>query len=189
MKNNLNKKIKERNILTNFISTYKEKIDRNVKFKILDIKEAKILFPKYNGENPDFVIEYNGKHVGIEIFALISTRFPSNYLNLTGKEDAMNVAHLNSHTRELIVTEELVPVALEKINDKFKKLDHYVCYPIWLIGYVQVPYNIGILSSTFQDKIHNAIREEILKGISIDNRVSSIWLVEFRRDPYLLKIK
>ena len=99
--------VKEKNItgkkeieiinLKRFISTYNEKINKNVKFEILDINKIKLIYPDYNGENPDFVLLINDKYVAVELFELVKDYIePLNKDAVDELNNPKNSAHLYS---------------------------------------------------------------------------------------------
>jgi len=91
-------KSEEKAILTRFIQEYVKQIDSNSELRILENEEAKLSYPKYNGENPDFVVQFSKEYIGVELFQLSKTVFASNYINLTGIE-AQNMGQLHSKTQ------------------------------------------------------------------------------------------
>ena len=59
------KKDREKIILDRFLKI------QNQKFSILSEKEAKEIYPQYNGENPDCIISDGEEYIGVELFSLI----------------------------------------------------------------------------------------------------------------------
>lgn len=186
----------EKIVLEWFIKIYKERIDSNTRMQILDVSRAKPLFPDYNGENPDFIILFNDEYIGIELFKLIGRNIEK--LNLMPEEETIgikNVAHLYSRREKtekkaVYLQEDLVRVALDRINDKIKnKLSNYIACPIWLIGYANEPFNIHLLSPYFEykeeGKLVNYIRARVIKS----ERIKQIWLAELSGNELLLRIK
>ncbi len=89
-------KNEEIEILENFISEY----DKGI--KILTTTEAKSVYPKYNQENPDFIIKCNNEYVGIELFELVSSH--NTTLLKSREEEKLNIKqqhHLLNHREKL----------------------------------------------------------------------------------------
>ncbi|MDZ4713550.1 MAG: hypothetical protein SGI89_14670 [bacterium] len=186
-------KSEEKAILTRFIQEYVKQIDSNFELRILENEEAKLSYPKYNGENPDFVVQFSKEHIGVELFQLSKTVFASNYINLTGIE-AQNMGQLHSKTQvqknnDLLETEELASVAIERINGKVEKAENYINLPIWLVGYVPITYNSRMVLSVIEDNITKEVKEYINSKIEMNDRIAKIWLAEFRSESHLFEIK
>jgi len=71
MNRNKLKKNEEEDNLMRFVDIYHEEKDKLANFKLLNINEAKKIYSSYNGENPGFIVEFNGTYIGIEVFELI----------------------------------------------------------------------------------------------------------------------
>lgn len=192
----VNKKNEEEIILRRFIEAYKEQIDSYANFEILKESIVQHKFPKYNNENPDFVVKLNGLFIGIELFELIRNNIEE--LNKSASEksfDLKNAAHLHSirekeKSHNLYLMEDLAIAALDRINDKIQnKLKNYIKCPIWLIGYAAKSYNIHLLSPYFDDKIEKEVGEYISKHVLKGDRVQKIFLAEFSGRSLLLEIK
>jgi len=191
-----NKKEEEKIILSMFIEAYKNTIDNNSNFEILEKESAKIHYPDYNGENPDFVVRLNGNFVGIEIFELIRNNLEELNKDISeNKLDIKNAAHLYSirekdSTQYLYLMEDLAIAALDRINDKIQnKVNNYISCPIWLIGYAHKSYNLFLLSSYFEDKIEKEVASYISNHIHENNKIQKVFLVEFSNKYLLLQIK
>jgi len=198
--------VKEKNItgkkeieiinLKRFISTYNEKINKNVKFEILDINKIKLIYPDYNGENPDFVLLINDKYVAVELFELVKDNIePLNKNAVDELNNPKNSAHLYSQRvkrddQTLYLMENLAEVALERINNKIQnKLKYYITCPLWLIGYADKTYNKFLLTPYNDDNIQKNVVDYISKNILRDKKIEKIWLAEFSSKNLLLEIK
>lgn len=192
----MNKKEDEKMILKKFIRVYQETIDSSSSFEILEKESAEKIFPNYNGENPDFVVLFNGKYIGIEIFELIRNKLEDLNKNLSERDlDIKNAAHLHAirkgnESNFLYLMEDLAYAALDRINDKIRnKLDNYIDCPIWLIGYASKSYNLFLLSQYFEDKIEKKVASFISKNVLNDDKINKLFLVEFSNKNLLLEIK
>jgi hypothetical protein len=192
----MNKKEKEKIILKKFIEAYQINIDSHSSITIIDNESAKKVFPKYTGENPDFVILINNNYIAVELFELIRDNIEDfNINNNEKKKDIVNAAHLHSRRKEsndhsLYLMEDLAIAALDRINDKVKnKLNNYINCPIWLIGYATEVYNMFLLSPYFEDGNENFVALYISQHVIIDERITAIWLAEFSNKYLLLKIR
>ncbi|MDP2886059.1 MAG: hypothetical protein Q8P51_13685 [Ignavibacteria bacterium] len=190
------KKESEKLVLKKFIRAYKEQIDSNSSFRVLDIDDAKSVFPSYNGENPDFVVSLDGKHIAIELVRLMKKHVDSSHkIPFEEKIDIKTAAHLYSKRKEnkteiLSQMESLAEAAIDQLNHKIRtKLDNYIKCPIWLVAYASDPYNLFILSPYFEDRIEKEIASFISKNILDDTRFDEIWLSEFSSQDYLLRIR
>ncbi|MFA5805467.1 MAG: hypothetical protein WC879_12570 [Melioribacteraceae bacterium] len=192
----MNKKDQEKLILQKFINVYKEQFNDLESIEILENSKAKLLFPNYNGENPDCIVLLNGKYIAIELFELVRNNVET--LNLNHSEenlDIKNAAHLHSireknNNHSFYMMEDLAVVAIERINYKIEnKLKNYVNCPIWLVGHSSKPFNCSLLLPYFEDKIENKVAEYIASKILKDNRIEKIWLLELFGETLLLEIK
>lgn len=188
----IDKKEEEKHILEHFIDAYKEQIDNNSTFRILENEEVKLKYPGYHGENPDFIVQFNEEYIGIELFKLVGDRLSSLNKDLTGI-NAKNIVHLNAIIEreervDFIETEDLVKVAIECILKKLEKIKNYINCMIWLIGYTPFPHG-KMVSAHFDDKRKDEVASIISSAIPNDGRVAKIWLAEFTSRSYLLKIK
>ena len=90
----------------------------------------------------------------------------------------------------LLETEYLCDVAVERITDKINnKVENYINCPIWLIGCASTSYNIGMISSIFDDNFDKETIKYINSKIPFNKKVSKIFVAEFRSKSYLLEIK
>jgi len=192
----MEKKEQEKLILQKFINAYKEQFNNYESIEILETSKAKLLFPNYTGENPDFIVLLNGEYIAIELFELVRNNVEP--LNLQSSEEDLeikNAAHLHSireknNSQSLYLMEDLAVVAIERINDKIEnKLKNYINCPIWLIGHSSKPFNCSLLLPYFEDKIENKVAEYIASKIHKVNRIEQIWLAELFGETLLLKIK
>ncbi len=171
-----NKK-EEIEVLSSFVSSYDNKII------ILSTEDAKLIYPNYNKENPDFIIESNYKHIGIELFELASTFNPN--LLKSKEEEKLNIKnqhHLKNkrdklETKLLYENEELLNVALERINDKIEnKLHNYVADKIWLLGYANKEFNFKLLDTAIEDYTAEFIKNYIRDNSTYSKRIEKIFL-------------
>ncbi len=192
----MKKKEQEKLILQKFVNAYKEKSDTFESVEILETSKAKLVFPNYTGENPDFIVLLNGKYIAIELFELVRNNVEQ--LNLLSSEEDLNIknsAHLHSirernNNHSLYLMEDLAVVAIERINDKIEnKLKNYINCPIWLIGHSSKSFNCFLLLPYFEDKVENKVAEYIANKIHTVNRIEQIWLAELFGETLLLKIK
>src|SRR3972149_209809 len=181
----MDKKEKERIVLQQFIEAYENINKRKDDFKILEKEAIQSKFPNYNGENPDFVVLFNGILIGIEVFELVRDNLENlNRSNSELKLNIKNAPHLYSirektNKHNLFLMEDLAEAALDRINDKIKrKLNNYISCPIWLIGYANKSYNIFLLPPYFDDNIQNEVASYISKNIIADDRIQKIFLAE-----------
>ncbi len=192
----MDKKEKEKIILSQFIQAFKNLNNYEANFEILEKEVIQSKFLNYNGENPDFVVLFNEKFIGIEVFELVRNNLEDlNRSNSELKFNIKNASHLNSIREEtnghnLFLMEDLASAALDRINDKIKnKLNNYVSCPIWLVGYANKSYNLFLLSQYFEDNIQNKVAAYISNHIIKDDRIQKIYLAEFSNKYLLMQIK
>jgi len=186
----MSKKEKEKAVLEKFIDEFDRKI------KIVDDIEANLIFPNYNGENPDFIVLYKENYIGIDLFELIST-VNRNILMSRDEENrgAMNLQHLKSirdklGTNLLYQNEELAKVAVERINDKIQnKVKNYVTNKIWLLGYADRPYNFNLLNTVKEDGLEEVIQKYIRDNILYEERIQNVFLFQCLGKYQLFNIK
>lgn len=143
------KKETEEEILAKFIHLYATSIRR------LYQEECKDKFPNYNTENPDFIIKFKNRLIGFELVELIP-----NQQRFLFQEDPgiKNNAHLRNKNRDyplLFEVPDLLPVVLEKINEKIQKSKNYVTAENWLLAYSTCPNSLLMLQSLIDDNILN----------------------------------
>lgn len=175
----MNKKIEEIRILKSIINEYDKKIT------ILSEDEAKSIFTKYDGDNPDFIVKYNTNYIGIDLFNLVSSTNKNVLKSLEEKKlGIQNLAHLEnirekSGTKLLYENEELGKVVVERINSKvLHKIKNYVTEKIWLLGYANKKYNFRLLEDVIDDNVVNRVLEYVRKNIIYDIRIEKIYLFQ-----------
>ena len=182
-------KNEEIEILENFISEY----DKGI--KILTTTEAKSVYPKYNQENPDFIIKCNNEYVGIELFELVSSH--NTTLLKSREEEKLNIKqqhHLLNHreklkTNLLYENEQLLVVVVEQINRKIEnKLKNYVNTKIWLLGYANKIFNFKLLDTALEDYNHDFIRKYIINKVTCTEQIEKIFLFKCFGDNKILEI-
>ena len=183
-----NKK-EEIDILESFISEYDEEIE------ILSTSTAKSVYPKYNQENPDFIIKCNNEYVGIELFELVSSHNPN--MLKSREEEKLNIKqqhHLLNHreklkTNLLYENENLLDVAVEQINRKIgEKLKNYIDTKIWLLGFANKNFNFKLLDTALEDYSQDFIRNYIIDNITFTKQIDKIFLFKCFGDNKILEI-
>lgn len=171
------KKEKELLVVDLFIEEY------NSSISILTTEEAQKIFPKYNGENPDFIVRINEELIGVELFELTPDKF------YTGIEGIQNNAHFakTKGKHELIEIPDITDASIGQINKKMKKLNNYITTKIWLLGYAFEFYNNVALKCAVDDGLGEFI-QGILKNITLDQRVEKIFLFERRAENILIDL-
>ncbi|MBK8945747.1 MAG: hypothetical protein IPM32_10840 [Ignavibacteriae bacterium] len=171
-----NKK-EEIEILESFIDEYDNKIS------ILSTNEAKSIYSNYNEENPDFIIKSNNVNIGIELFELVSSHNSNLLMSQEERElGCVNQHHLKSirkklKTNLLYENEELLNVAVERINDKIEnKLQNYVSNKIWLLGYANKEFNFKLLDTALEDYSISFIQQYIIDNITYSERIEKVIL-------------
>lgn len=175
----MNKKIEETKVLKRFINVFDSHI------QILSFKQAKLFFPNYNGENPDFIIFYKEEHIGIELFELVSSHNTDILMSQEEKNlRAKNLPHLKRIRKELGTkllheNEGLADIAIERINDKvFNKIKYYVTEKLWFLGYADKEFNFRLLETEIEDNTSNLTLKYIKDNIFTDKRIENIFLFQ-----------
>jgi len=175
----MNKKKEETKVLNRFINEFDSHI------QILSLKEAKLVFPNYTGENPDFIIFYKGKYIGIELFELVSSQNTNILMSQEEKNlDAKNLPHLKKireqlGTKLLYENERLADVAIERINDKvLNNIKYYVTEKLWFLGYADKEFNFRLLETEIEDNTVNLTLKYIKDNIFSDKRIENIFLFQ-----------
>ncbi|MCH7974559.1 MAG: hypothetical protein IH949_11880 [Bacteroidetes bacterium] len=172
-------KNEEIEVLKMFINNY----DNNI--TILSKKRAKSIFPNYTGENPDFIIQNKTDYIGIDLFELVSTQNKGTLMSVEeNKLGIKNLHHLKSRRKELgtkllYENEELLKVAVERINDKvLNKIKNYVTDKIWLLGYANKEFNFKLLDTAIEDYTNEFIQKYLLSNIVYNERIKNIFLFQ-----------
>jgi len=173
-----NKK-EEIEVLESFIAEYDNKIS------ILSTNEAKSIYSKYTGENPDFIVHYKSNYIGIELFELVSSKNENILMSQEEKKLGIkNLPHLRNireqlGTKLLYENERLAEVAVERINDKLlNKIKNYVTEKIWFLGYANKPFNFSLLETEIEDNTVNLVLKYIKDHIILDKRIENIFLFQ-----------
>jgi len=154
----MDKKKKERNIIECFAK------ELGIDIEILSCSDARKVFSKYNGENPDFVILYKEDYIGVELFELTRDFSPGVY-NKTGNK---NFPHLISKKKNkleitgLTQLDDLGDILQELTEKKLKKINNYVTSRIWFIVYADQYHNIESLSAAREDGVLDKISNYII---------------------------
>ena len=183
------KKKQELDVLRKFVKEFDENII------ILTSNEAKLIFNDYNEENPDFIIKYGEKYIGVELFELMSSDNQNILLSQEEKKLGIkNLPHLRDKreklgTNLLYENEELSTVAIERINDKvLHKIQNYVIDKVWLLGYANEPYNFRLLADKIDDNIVDSTIDYIRSKIIMDSIVERIFLFQCWSEYQLFNI-
>lgn len=178
--NKMDKKDKEKSILEN----YKKNLNGN--FEILELNQAKEIFPSYTGENPDFIIKVKDKFIGVELFRLCLNKSKVD-LSIDGNKFTnqmhKNSAYLKSFNsiekaQELLKTcpEAFSPtrqddsgdLIREGIKHKIPKSKNYITTKNWLIAYADEDFNQGVVDNIFQDgeqKSYESFVKQIISSV------------------------
>ena len=185
------KKDREKIILDRFLKI------QNQKFSILSEKEAKEIYPQYNGENPDCIISDGEEYIGVELFSLIlantagvnppfvnlahrRTRFPGiiNDLNTDVK------AHLDALKQYGLAKQDNIrDILLQEIPDKVGKLPLYCGNKIWLLGYADETYQVKMVKRIEEDHMAEDLRALVFNKIAVPDRIERIILFETEISP------
>ena len=170
----MNKKESERKILNDFIKASKWGID------VLDTSAAQQLFPRYDEENPDFIVCFQGEHIGIELSEMCLTESPitwggktfKNLKHKGNKEDGFSdtfetlealqeyFKKWNPETCPPKEQDNITSILEERIREKSMKINRYVTRDNWFLFYNVIGDQDGMVADVFDDRI-----EEKMKGI------------------------
>lgn len=180
----MTKREKEEEILAKFLHLYDKSIS-----PILP-EECKLVFPTYNSENPDFIIKNKDMIIGFELVELIPNQ---QRFVLLDKEDKVirNNAHLRkkkSDTSMLFEVPDLVPVVLEKINEKIDKSKNYVTTENWLLAYSTYPNSLLMLRSAIDDNIIDTCINSIYAQIDNWRSFSKVFIYEDSGTSYIIEM-
>jgi len=184
----MNKK-EEIEVLKVFLNSY----DKNI--TVLSKNRAKSIFPNYTGENPDFIVQYKTDYIGIDLFELVSSQNKNTLMSVEeNKLGIKNLHHLKSRrkklgTKLLYENEELLNVAVERINDKVQnKLKNYVTDKIWLLGYANKEFNFKLLDTAIEDYTVEFIQKYLSSNIHYNERIKNIFLFQCLGNDKLINI-
>ena len=179
----MEKKSEERNILSKFINRV------SLEAKILSVENAQQVYPTYNGENPDFIIQIANFVIGVELFELNLNRSPqlAGHAALSGRQ-AVNLPHLEAGRRNFynslealeadirkgnrrLKPQDLIQEVIdERLKEKMTKVREYVTSDIWLIGYANhISFQVGLVQNIIRDNAVELLKkraEELSKDVS-----------------------
>jgi len=183
------KKIAEKEILENF-----KKVSK-LTFSILEIQEAQKILPSYTGENPDFIINFDGQYIGIDLFMLCLNKstapinyggkkyvnqmqkkkeHPDNFNSLEDLEENIKQRKEHPEYYPLIRQDDPSNILEERLLQKVRKIENYVTSKNWLLGVVDKFFNMGLVKNIYEDRevqFYKSLIKKIVGGIEKIDRV------------------
>ncbi|MCK5708601.1 MAG: hypothetical protein KAI43_13215 [Candidatus Aureabacteria bacterium] len=180
------------------------KTDSKLNFAILEFEEANKLFSAFNNENPDFIIKYNNKMIGVELFKLYLTKsnppieyahktyvnqehkraeHPDKFESLEELEIQLKKEVADLEAYPFIQEDDISNIIQERLTEKLKVLHLYVTNSIWLIGYANQLNQIGLVEDISRDNTKLALSKEISNLLNKypqhKKRIENLYLFEY----------
>ncbi len=192
------KKTEEKQLLEKFKKT------SGLNFDILETDQAMTIFPSYTGENPDFIINLNGSHIGVDLFRLCLTKSPQ-AIGYGGKEYINQMQKKNEHPNEFKSLKDLEEnikqrkehpelyrltrqddpsdIVRERLSQKVNKVKNYVTPKNWLLGFVDQFFNMCLIENIAKDGEEQYYQSLIKDIVCREVRIERVILFETGTGP------